>query len=201
MRQCSLSEALYKSIAQWPQFFNYWNRFIYQIAPVLSCCSSLYHSFKTWKHSATSKPLTAGTRHISHPWEDWLNLWQQIAWKYSSFQFDQEKKNPFHLRAVWQTAPWHVRLAAHFVCDKTNLEGGRSNINNSGFFYKRDLFGCDISGSHSKMWNISGMLSWALNKVAPAKSSNCPLDCKILTKNESNSGKFWLISNKYHVTV
>lgn len=104
---------------------------------------------------------------------EWLNLWQQIARKYSSFQFDQEKK-AFHLWAVCQTAPWHVSLAAHFVCDKTNQAGGRSNINNSGLFHKRDLFGCDIPGSPSKMWNISGTVSLAVDQGCWSKIISCP---------------------------
>lgn len=104
---------------------------------------------------------------------EWLNLWQQIARKYSSFQFDQEKK-AFHLRAVCQTAPWHVSLAAHFVCDKTNQEGGRSNVNNSGLFHKRDLFGCDIPGSPRKMWNISGTVSLAVDQGYRSKIISCP---------------------------
>lgn len=85
----------------------------------------------------------------------WLNLWQQIAGKYISFQFDQAK------------VPWHVSLTAPFMCDKTNLEG--RVVSAVVFFYKRNLFGCDNLGSHSEMLNSSGALSLALAQGCPSE--------------------------------
>lgn len=103
--------------------------------------------------------LTAGTRRASRPCEEWLDLWHQMARKYGSFHFDQEgEEKPFLLRAVWQTAPWYVSSAAHFVCDKENPEGGREGgggdpvLPTLVFPLKRGLF-C-LWHPARKMWTI-----------------------------------------------
>lgn len=173
MRQRCLSQALCKSIAQRPVFFATETPFIDQMAHFWAVAP---HFMIHLRHEDVLPPeslwqLAQGTHDINVK-SGWIsdNKWYENIARFGLIRSKKKKRRSIWA-SVWQTAPWHVSLAAHFACDKTNLEGGRSNINNSGFSHKRNLFDLFMlsvvtsPGSPSKMWNISGKLR---TKVVPA---------------------------------
>lgn len=124
---------------------------------------------------------------------EWLNLWQQIARKYSSFQFDQEKKH-----SIWElSAKQHHDMSAslHILCVIRQIRREGDPILTTVAYFTKEIFLDVTSLAARERCEISVeqyLLLWT--KVTGARSSAVLLNCEILTKKKNHSG-----SLRYHL--